>query len=49
MRYGEWLAQVPDSLKNDPIWKFKAYPKALLLIIALLVTTIKRCRTRTRK
>jgi len=31
MRYGEWLAQVPDSLKNDPIWKFKAYPKSLLL------------------
>ena len=31
MRYEEWLAQVPDSLKNDPIWQFKAYPKALLL------------------
>jgi four helix bundle protein len=25
------LAQVPVSLKNDPIWKFEAYPKALLL------------------
>ncbi|MFQ6015617.1 MAG: four helix bundle protein [Anaerolineae bacterium] len=22
---------MPDSLKNDPIWKFEAYPKALLL------------------
>ena len=31
MKYEEWLAQVPDSLKNDPIWKFEAYPKALLL------------------
>jgi len=31
MTYEEWLAQVPDSLKNDPIWKFEAYPKALLL------------------
>ena len=31
MRHEEWLAQVPDSLKKDPIWQFKAYPKALLL------------------
>ena len=31
MKVEEWLAQVPDSLKNDPIWKFEAYPKALLL------------------
>jgi four helix bundle protein len=31
MKYEEWLAQAPDSLKNDPIWKFEAYPKALLL------------------
>jgi four helix bundle protein len=31
MRYEEWLAQVPDGLKNDPIWKFEAYPRALLL------------------
>ncbi|TEU14716.1 MAG: four helix bundle protein [Anaerolineales bacterium] len=31
MTYEEWLAQVPDSLKNDPIWKFEAYPKSLLL------------------
>ena len=27
----EWLARVPDELKKDPIWQFKAYPKALLL------------------
>ena len=31
MRYEEWLAQVPDGLKNDPNWKFEAYPRALLL------------------
>jgi four helix bundle protein len=31
MVYEEWLAQVPDELKKDPIWQFKAYPKALLL------------------
>ncbi len=31
MKYEEWLAQVPDSLKKDPIWRFEAYPKALLL------------------
>ncbi|MEE9618295.1 MAG: four helix bundle protein [Anaerolineae bacterium] len=31
MRYDEWLVRVPESLKKDPIWKFEAYPKALLL------------------
>lgn len=31
MTYEEWLAQVPERLKLDPIWKFEAYPKALLL------------------
>jgi four helix bundle protein len=31
MKYEEWLARVPESLKRDPIWKFEAYPKALLL------------------
>ena len=31
MRYEEWLVRVPESLKKDPIWKFEAYPKALLL------------------
>ena len=30
MRYEEWLAQVPESLKGDPIWRIEAYPKALL-------------------
>ena len=31
MRYDEWLVRAPESLKKDPIWKFEAYPKALLL------------------
>ena len=31
MNYEEWLAQVPDSMKQDPLWKFQVYPKALLL------------------
>jgi len=31
VQYEEWLAQVPESLKKDPIWKFEAYPKALFL------------------
>jgi four helix bundle protein len=41
MRYEEWLAQMPDSLKNDPIWQFKAYPKALLLYDLALEDTDK--------
>lgn len=31
MNYEAWLAGVPESLKNDPVWKFVAYPKSLLL------------------
>jgi four helix bundle protein len=31
MTYEEWLVKVPVSIRNDPIWKFEAYPKALLL------------------
>ena len=31
MTYEDWEAQVPDSIKNDPLWKFEVYPKALLL------------------
>jgi len=38
MTYEEWLAQVPDGLKNDPIWRFEAYPKALLLYPPLLIS-----------
>jgi hypothetical protein len=31
LRYEEWLAQVPERLKRDPVWKSEACPKALLL------------------
>ena len=31
MNYEQWEAQVPESIKNDPLWKFEVYPKALLL------------------
>jgi four helix bundle protein len=29
--YEEWLAQVPESIRRDPLWNFDVYPKALLL------------------
>ncbi len=29
--YEEWLEQVPESIKKDPLWNFQVYPKALLL------------------
>jgi four helix bundle protein len=29
--YEEWLGQVPESIKTDPLWSFKVYQKALLL------------------
>ena len=31
MTHQEWLANVPDSIKNDRLWEFSAYQKALLL------------------
>jgi len=31
MNYEEWLAQVPENLKRDPLWQFQAYQKAILL------------------
>ena len=31
MKYEEWLATVPDSLKRDPLWQFNVYPKAVFL------------------
>ncbi|KAA0223279.1 four helix bundle protein [candidate division KSB1 bacterium] len=31
MTHEEWLANVPDSIKNDRLWEFTAYQKALLL------------------
>ncbi|MBC7264815.1 MAG: four helix bundle protein [Chloroflexi bacterium] len=29
--YEKWLAQVPESIKREPLWNFQVYPKALLL------------------
>ncbi|HIE38953.1 MAG TPA: four helix bundle protein [Anaerolineales bacterium] len=31
MGFEEWVAQVPESLKRDPLWRFRVYPKALYL------------------
>ena len=31
MTYEEWLTNVPDNIKNDRLWEFPAYQKALLL------------------
>ena len=31
LSFEEWVAQVPESLKRDPLWNFKVYPKALFL------------------
>jgi four helix bundle protein len=31
LNYEEWLAQVPESVRRDPLWNFQVYPKALLL------------------
>jgi four helix bundle protein len=29
--YEEWMAQVPESIKRDPLWNFQVYPKTLFL------------------
>ncbi|MBU0511465.1 MAG: four helix bundle protein [Chloroflexi bacterium] len=29
--YEEWLEQVPESIKQDPLWNFQVYLKALFL------------------
>ena len=31
MKYEEWLATVPDSLKRDSLWQFNIYPKSAFL------------------
>ena len=31
MKYEEWLATVPDSLKQDSLWQFNVYPKSVFL------------------
>lgn len=29
--FEEWEAQVPESIRKDPLWQFQVYPKALFL------------------
>ncbi len=29
--YEDWIAQVPESIKRDPLWNFQVYPKTLFL------------------
>ena len=29
--FAEWAAQVPESMKRDPLWNFNVYPKTLFL------------------
>jgi hypothetical protein len=29
--YEEWVVQVPESIKRDPLWNFQVYPKTLFL------------------
>lgn len=29
--YEEWVEQVPENMKRDPLWEFQVYPKALFL------------------
>jgi hypothetical protein len=31
MDYEEWLTSVPASFKQDPLWEFAVYPKAVWL------------------
>ena len=31
LSFEEWVAQVPESLKRDPLWNFQVYPKTLHL------------------
>lgn len=31
MNYEEWLASVPTSLRQDPLWEFAVYPKTILI------------------
>ncbi len=29
--FEDWMAQVPESIKRDPLWNFQVYPKTLFL------------------
>jgi len=31
MTYDEWLKEVPENFRKDPLWKFEAYRKAMFL------------------
>jgi len=31
MTFQEWVEQIPPSVKNDSLWNFQVYPKALFL------------------
>jgi len=31
MNFDEWKEQIPQSIKNDSLWSFQVYPKALFL------------------
>lgn len=31
MTYEEWLKEVPDNFRRDPLWNFEAYRKAMFL------------------
>lgn len=31
LSYEEWVEQVPESIKRDPLWSFEVYRKALFL------------------
>jgi len=29
--FEEWMAQVPENMRRDPLWNFQVYPKTLFL------------------
>ncbi len=31
MNYEDWEKNVPEAVRNDPVWQFYAYRKALFL------------------
>lgn len=31
MKYQDWLAQIPDEIRDDPLWKSEVYGLALVL------------------
>jgi len=57
MQYEEWLAQVPEDLKQDPLWQFQVYPTDVLNhrytlldeIIAMLVSAESHQRRQSKR